>query len=704
MRGPTHRLRALIPIVIPIVFAALFVLLGVRPAAASRPVIPPEREDEIATLFAPHRLGEEITPGWTFHSFSIDRATVVVWVAGPDREFGQFLLDHPDYAPPDSQRVGSFALTVVDQPPGSEPALAALREALARNDAGRFWAEYGSLAVEGEPNSRYSNSWVGWSKDGLLVFVLLLAGALALLGQALRDAGPQRRALGWGLLAITLLGVGLRLTLAREASLEPWSYTRFMIVARMIYEGPLLAVLQPGPVYMTELITTTVLICSFFAPLTVFAMARYLLASNRAALVCAGIIAVLPMHIRFSNGDVSSIPSLTIAALVFALAHAALREPKRAWLFAALPVFAIGLALTFLLRPLNILYAPLLLATATIDQGVDTDKPAFSRMRLAGLVAVVIAVVIGVGIPNLINDFGDQVREGLSVDTIVSAIQVLFSFEYNTLINPRFMPPGLALLAIAGAWSLAKRKRWRLFAVLVGWVLASLGTHAYVIPMSSYMQARYHLHLVVPFVCLAACGVEALLTRVQGMAQRRWIVGGVFAYLAASPLVHLGFVRDVEFNDQREWAWVHALRETIPAECTILEYGGRRSGARFARVGAYVEANAPGKRWTVIEIPEPAEGEPELSDEVRALLLDPPECAYWFEGLPCFGNRPPNTAIAPVCDAIPGFVDLEEVDRIEFESRPYNENLAIGMSEREPIVLRLHRIHRREPAREQAQD
>lgn len=701
MPQPLTRPLARRSIVFTFVLALVLLVLMPSAASASRPVIPPEREQDIAALFAPHQLGDELAAGWTFHSFSIDHATVVVWVAGPGfgkaRLFGLLTLDHPDYAPPDSRRVGSFALTIVEQPVGSEAALAALAEALARNDEGRFWAEHGALAGDGEPKSRFPDGWVGWSRDGLLALLVLVVSMLVLLGHTLREAGGRARLVAGVLLAIVVVGALLRVTLTPLATLEPWSYQRFMFVARLIYEGPALAHLQTGPAYATDVITATVLASALLAPPAVFVFARSLLADDRAALACAGIVALLPLHIRFSHGDVASIPSLTIAALTFALAQAAVRAPQARWWFIALPGFVVGLSFAFLLRPLNILYAPLVLAAVYVDQGVHVERPPLSRLRFAGLALVVVALVAFVGVPHLLGQYEQQVREGLSLRTIGSALRVLFSFEFNTLLNPRFTPPGLTVLAIYGAWTLARRKRWRLFALLVGWLLASLGTHAYVVPHSPYMQARYHLHLVVPFVCLAACGLEALLERIREHPLRKPITAATLAYLLASPLLHLGFIRDVAFNDQREWAWVHGLRDTIEPECTILEYGGRAAGARFERVGAYVDASMPHSRWTVIELSEPREGGPLLDDEVRELLADPPACTYWYEGMTCYGNRPAGSSIAPLCDAIPGFVSLEEVERLEFVSRPYDENLAVGLVEDETIVLRLHRVHRRAP-------
>lgn len=672
-----------------LLLATLLVLLFARPAAAARPVIPPEREEEVQALFLPHGLGDELAPGWRLRAIAIDLATIRVQLQGPDGELAELTLDHRDYGPQAARATRSFALLVTQAPRGSEPALAKLAAALERNDDGRFWGVHGAIAPDGEPELRFSRSLAGWAQDGLLAFAIIVGITGALLWQALRRAAQW---IAWALLGVALLGALCRLALAPLATLEPWSYTRFMVVARMIYEGPALALLHPEPVFLTSVVTTTVLAYALLAPLTVFPMARYLLGSDRAALVCAGLVAVLPLHIRFSHGDVSSIPSLTLAALVFAMVQAAAREPRRAWPLAMLVFLPVALVPTFLLRPLNILYAPLALAMVLVDRGVGADRPPASTRRIVAITLVLAALTIEVGIPHLLHEFGREVREGLSLSTVASAVRVLFSFEYDSLLNPRFTPPGLTLLAILGVVDLARRRRWRLLVCLAGWLLASLGTHAYVVPKSPFMQARYHLHLVVPFVCLAACGIEAVLDRLRGHRHARPLILALFGYLAASPLIHASFIRDVAFNDQREWAWAHALRPHIPAECTIVEYGGRGQGARFARVGAFVADGTPGQRWKVVEIPEPVDGTPLLSDELRTLLSHPPDCAYWYEGMPCFGNRPPDTTIAPACAAVHELAALEAIDRLEFESRPYDENLAQGLRDAEPIALGLYRL------------
>jgi len=680
-------------------------LLTGGPAGAARPVIAGGREGEIEALFAPHRLGDELAGGWTLHSVQIEVSTIHVWISGPERRFAHLTLDHPEHAPPTSRRLGGFALTSVTEPRGSEPAVLAVVTALERNDTRGFWAIKRAYAEEDAPPGASERAWP-WLGDGLLLLALFLLVLLGLALHVLRtptpgpdDVEPPTRVSTWvpaTLLVIFSLGVVLRLALPREVGLEAWPFARFFTPARMLAESPLLAGLLDQPIWSTTLITTTVLGLSFFASLTIFVHARYLLASHRAALIAAALIATLPMHLRFSHSDVAFIGSMTISSLAFGMIHAATRE--RRWPLAAtcLLLAVLPIALTYELRPDNMVYFPLLLATAFVNEGVWVDKPPPSAGRIALVALVVCAVTFGFGIPNLLAHHDEQVSGGLSLDTLRSALAVAFSVTHNCLLNPEFTPPGLAVLAFFGGYDLIKRGRRRLATFLIGWLLLFLITHAYVVPNEPYMQARYHLHLVIPFVLLGACGIEGLIRRVQGHLRERWILAGVGAYLLASPLLHLSFIRNVEFNDPREWLWVHAQRETIPEGCTILEYTGRNVGSRFARVGASTQYGASFARWTVVELQQAREGEPALPDAVRALLADPPECLYWYEGLPCWGSKPEGHEgrLAPACDAVAGLVEWAEVGRIEFASRGYDENLAAGLAEGQPLALRLYRARR----------
>lgn len=682
----------------------LIALLLPRVTMAGRPVIAPDREQEILALFEPHALGDELAPGWTLHSFSIDSATIIIWVAGPDETYAQLALDHPDYGPEHAQQLEGFALSVVERPAGSEAAIDELVATIDRNDDGEFWQREVLYADEPRKHPFHLAAFLQlreWLRDGIVLLAAFTVVLLVFVRHNLKGTAPWMK---WTLLAIVIGGVVTRLLLSPWVALEAWPYSRFLISGRLVFLGPALAAWHPEPAWATETITGSTLALAMLAPPAVFVHARYLLDDHRAALIAAGIIAFLPMHVRFSYTDVSYIPSVTLSAMLFTLTYVATREPSK-WLgwFAAL-VIGFPLALVFLLRPLNIMHVGLLMTVPWVNQGIYTEKLAPKWPRVAVAFTIMTLVTAFGGIPWLLEDFGDQVREGLSFQTLISAVSVLFSPRMNALINFEFTPPGLTVLAALGSVDLWRRGKRRLFSFLVLWLLGGLAAHAYVVPYSEYMQARYHLHLIVPFLMLAACGFEVTLRWLAAHREHKaWLAGRrypavialVVTYVAASPLLHMHFIRNTEFNDMREWLFVHSLREQIPAGCDVIEFGGRGTGSQLARVGTYVQKGVVQSRWHALEIPMPAPGEPEIPDEIRALLNDPPECLYWYEGLPCFGNKELHEPKAAVCDAIEGFVQLEEVASTEFESRIYDENLGYGLGDIEHVKLTLYRAYPR---------
>lgn len=684
----------------------LITLLVPRLATASRPVIPPGREDQILALLDPYALGDELAPGWTLHSFSIDLATINLYIAGPNYAFAHVTLDHPDHGPPGARKLDGFALAIVAQPATSEEAVAKLTAAIEANDDGEFWRVHAVLADEARSNPydfrglsllSQLRDWIG---DGLVLLTLFTIVLTVFVVHNLRGTEPW---LKWALLAIVVAGVLLRLTLSPKVALEAWPYTRFLITGRLIFRGPALALLHPEPVWATETITTSTLVMGMLAPPAIYVHARYLLDDHRAALIAAGIMAFLPMHLRFSHSDVAYIPSVVVSAMLFTLTYMATREQSKLLGWFAVVTIGFPLALVFLLRPLNIMHYALLMTVPWVNHGIYSEKLAPNRLRVAIAFTIMTLVTAFGGIPWLLEDFGDQVREGLSVQTLISAAEVMFSPRMNALLNPGFTPPGLLALAVIGGVDLWRRGKRRLFMFLFLWLLGGLVAHAYVVPISPYMQARYHLHLIVPFLMLATCGVEAALRWLAANRETKpWLAGrrypaaiaGLVGYIALSPLIHIHFIRNTEFNDAREWLFVHSLRDDIPAQCTIIEYTGDGADSRMDRVGAYIQKGVLRSNWQVQPIPEPAPGEPDIPDEIRALLEEPPDCLFWYEGLPCLASKPLEAAKAPACDAIEGFVMLEKVAGTSFESEVYDENLAPGVDH---VELSLYRAYRRPP-------
>ena len=682
--------------------------MGLAAPVQARPAIPPGREAEIVALVAPYGFDERIRGSWSLRSINTEVSTIHIWLAGPDEAAAHVTLDHPDYAPAEAERLDAFSLTIVDAPSGSEEAITALRAAIVAADDGTFWRESKTLGGESSPatldvdddrdRGRFASA--GWSAllDGLGILAALALALAALLARALSDLTDRRARvqrvqlvqLVMALAAITAVAAGLRLALAPVVGLTAWPFLRVPFIAERIYEGPVWAVLAPGPLWLSDAITGSTLALALAAPLAIFLHARHLLASTRAALIAAGLLALLPLHIRFSHSDVVFIASITISSLTFALLHSAARESDRRAALLAFVLLGPPLALTFLMRPLNILYAPLLLGALAVHEGIGSrPKPPISRRRQLGLGALILGITALVGVPALVGEYPDQVREGLSLDTIVHALRVLVSPRDNALLNPRMTPPVLPLLAVFGARQLWRRGRRRLLAFLGIWLLAFLGAHAYVVPREPMMQARYHLHLVIPFIYLASVGLLAAgRASVGGRWPWRAALGLVLLSLLGAPWIHSGFIRDVDLDQVDEWRWVHEQRQTIPAGCTIIEYIPEQVGGRFARVGSYTEAGAAHNRWRNVGYTGADElDEPPLAD----LLNSPPDCLYVYEGLPCAAFKPLGSAMAAACADLRGRLDLEEVAGHRRASRAYDENLSRGLVVGEEIVLRLFR-------------
>ncbi|MBK6534010.1 MAG: hypothetical protein IPF99_31875 [Deltaproteobacteria bacterium] len=177
------------------------------------------------------------------------------------------------------------------------------------------------------------------------------------------------------------------------------------------------------------------------------------------------------------------------------------------------------------------------------------------------------------------------------------------------------------------------------------------------IPTVPAMTARYHLNLVTPFVLLAAAATPALLRAPA------WARAAAALYLAASPLVHRGFIRDVDYFEMREFAFLTSVRDRIPDRCTLLEFQPAVStenpslthGSRLARVGSILDRGSARWSWEVVPLgtlPPPSPGEEPhevLSPVARAILRAPRPCTMVYLGLTCASHRPLSTPVAPVC-------------------------------------------------------
>jgi hypothetical protein len=113
-----------------------------------------------------------------------------------------------------------------------------------------------------------------------------------------------------------------------------------------------------------------------------------------------------------------------------------------------------------------------------------------------------------------------------------------------------------------------------------------------------------------------------------------------------------------------------------------------------------VEDRYPRARFVSITTERDEDGD-KLSADALEALHRPPECLYFYAGLPCFGMKARELPVAPACEAILGYQTPVEVARVEFQSRPYDENLSDGLWGGEQIRLVLYRLEPKDRSRSQ---
>ncbi len=514
----------------------------------------------------------------------------------------------------------------------------------------------------------------GLLADGVVLFLAGLIFIAVVTRRQLRDTPAW---VGPALAAIVVAGAALRLAMSPVAPLNAWSYARIIPLARHTYEGvvlPNLSQATGATFYLTAVNFTAGFLVSALTPLVLFAHARYVLKDHVSALAAAAILAVLPMHLRFSHSDVEILQTLLTSSLTFVVLYGALTDDSPRWRAACFAALAPLCVATYYSRPEAIIFFPLDLGGIVIAW---SSTPRARRALAAGVISA--AGVFSI-VTHLLVSYRHNLDDGLSLRTLQTALRTLFSPRFNMLISPWSTPPGLLLAAALGGLYLWRRGERARSAFLVTWLLAFFVVHSYVIPWAPAMQARYHLNLVTPFVLLAAALTPALARA------PRWAMALAAVYLAASPLLHRAFIRDVDYFEMREYAFLESVRDRIPDRCTVLEFQPMLSvsspthlhASRLNRIGTRVRAGQSRWSWDVVSMgavdPAAHPGEPRetLSPAAREVIAHPPPCLMAYLGLMCRSHRLLSAPTAPVCDELRASVDLERVAVTRFRSRIYD--------------------------------
>ncbi len=695
-----------------VLFTAFVVAPTLLPGIASArkaPVIEPGREREVMALFAPYQAGGEPVEGWRLHSVQIQASSIHAVLSTEDGAAAKLVLDHVSNQPAEVT-TGSFAIHFIGaQTPEAEAALRRVAGAVQRNDDGEFW----KIVRELEPPPDSSDPLRGtvmdsrvigaWLRDGLLSLFLIAAVLGALAVHVLR--GRPR----WELLTLlAILGVGaaLRLYMVEPHLLGVWAWSRYTESARTVFFGRGLGLISyylGGVYYQIETSFAVNLAFGLLAPLAIYVHGCYLLKDHRVALMTSGLLALLPSHIRFTRSEVAFIPSIVMSSFTFALLHIALTERNRAFRWAALLGLPLIVARMVRVRPLNVLFLALFVGVALYLRADST-----SRKQRGLVVGFLLLGGIPAAVMHLGQKYAGNVKEGLSLHVLEDAFYLLFDPISNTLLNPTITPILWILAAGYGVY-VSWRKNHRLTVILLGWILLFHTGHAYVISNQAAMQARYYLHMAVPFLMLAAIGGCEL------WRQRRWAGAGFIVYSLACPVMHMGFIRDYAYNEVIEYEFLMSQRERVPEDCTILEFFSQDGNDReepFERLGSYLKDGEHMNRFDVISIgaelgvdhrdalhhgADPAEGRPaeeliRVDAQKKIDELAGSQCLYFYSSLACASQKTKDQPIAPICQRLLERVQIEVEAEHRFLSRRYDAQLSIGLSEGEEARLTLYRV------------
>ena len=667
----------------------LLLLTVSRAHADAPPVIAAGREAEVVALASPYfGTGKELSPGCKLGDVEV-AARVIRFHVICNAGHASLRLEHLDVAAKEIERTASFA---VFSEGGSTPevtaALRTLIDVVRANDEGGFFRKAGPEAGSGDPaSSRFAKGRAHWLttvtvprplRDGVL---LVLAAVTFTVLHVRRVLRAEARNVALALVALIAIGAALRMMLSRETIMNVWPYTREVPLARLVFEGVVLQAVSRAlhlRFYLTDVIFKTTAVLAILTPLAFFAHARYVLRDTRGALFATALLVVLPNHIRFSGADSELIQSLATSSLTFVVLYTALRDTSKAWrtvCFALLPVLSIA---TYFVRPENLFFFFVDVGAIWLTSGEEAPR----RRKVVALVEVTAAAIFAL-LVHVLARYQSAVRQGLSMQTLKSAVTLFFDLRLNTLLNVAITPPGLTLLAVAGAVLLYRRGERARALFLGSWLLGFFVVHSFVRPSQPEMQARYHLHLITPLLLLAASALPDALR----LRRRYLVIAGL--YFAASPLLHRRFIRDTEFNEMREFNFLRAATRSIPEGCTVLELspalgsdpdivlasrldrmsihladGAIRRAFRVINMGRLGDARIEGERYEVI------------SQQAGAVLDQRPGCVMVYVGLTCRSHRPPLTENAPVCDDIVARAGMHPIAATTFSSRLYDEVLA----------------------------
>lgn len=381
-------------------------------------------------------------------------------------------------------------------------------------------------------------------------------------------------------------------------------------------------------------------------PVAFLALRTWLREDDRAALVGAALLALDPVHARCAASEDPMALAALCAWCGFLGLGLALRRDRAGWLL----LTAAALAFSLAVKTDAALVVVGLAAVAWCDGLRGRWSRPADRAALALALAWVAASLAAVGWSVARHPDYAQHRQYLgmpAVEYLINAAKFPFALLFhNPLVDPRYAPPATSLLAFVGlALGLRDRRR-----ETAGWLLflALLFVRIYQdfpLPFDDTQgvnggvkgDVRWNLHASVPWLTLAACGVQ----RVLALALAPWPRAGLAALGLASLAPTAGFWQH-RWTDQQEAGLVRAAAHVMPLPCALVTPW--LAGARDRRSPSV----DPALPLVLLDLEDPRwRGVP----RVGSADLGPPgvdarwSCAAFYRGLGCYvwplGSRPP---------------------------------------------------------------